>query len=256
MQALSNVSAIAALTVRDALRQKLAVNLLVFALFIISASIVISELTFGEQFRIISDLALTSAALFGTLIAVFLGANLVAGEVQRRTLYPVLAKPVSRTEYLLGRYGGLVATLTLNLVVMAVTTFAVLAVYRGGFGFLATTPIIVAFLALAAQFAIIAAVALVFSSFTNATLAAIATLAITVAGHLSRDAMPWWRERLGGRLLAYALPNLAALDFKVEVVYEQALAAGTVGTRLGYAVLYAATMLAIAAAIFGRRDLR
>jgi Cu-processing system permease protein len=256
MQALSNVSAIAALTVRDALRQKLAVNLLVFAIFIISASIVLSQLTFGEQYRIISDLALTSAAVFGTLIAVFLGANLVAGEVQRRTLYPVLAKPVSRTQYLLGRYGGLVATLTLNLLVMALSTIAVLVVYRGGFGFLATTPIVLAFVALAAQLAMVAAIALVFSTFTNATLAAIATLAMTASGHLSRDALPYLRERVAGRVLAHVLPNLAALDFKVEVVYEQAIAAGTVALRLGYAALYSATLLAIAAAIFGRRDLR
>jgi Cu-processing system permease protein len=256
MQSLSNVAAIAALTVRDALRQKLAVNLLVFALVLIAVSLVLSELTFGEQYRIISDLALTSAGAFGTLIAVFLGANLVAGEIQRKTLYPVLAKPVSRTQYLLGRYGGLVATLTLNLLVMAVSTIAVLALHRGGFGFLTSTPIALAFVALGAQLAMVAAIALVFSTFTNATLAAIATLALTVAGHLSRDAMPWWRERVAGRVLAHVIPNLAALDFKVEVVYEQALAAGTVGTRLGYAVLYAATMLAIAAAIFGRRDLR
>jgi Cu-processing system permease protein len=256
MQHLWNITVISALTLRDALRQKLAVNLLVFALVLIGASLVLSELTFGEQYRIISDLALTSAALFGTLIAVFLGANLVAGEIQRKTLYPVLAKPVSRTQYILGRYGGLVATLTLNLLVMAVSTVAVLALYRGGFGFLTSTPIALAFVALAAQFAIVAAIALVFSTFTNATLAAIATLAVTVSGHLSRDAVPYLRERLAGRILAHVLPNLAALDYKVEVVYEQAVPLGQAGLRLGYAALYAAFLLAVAAAIFGRRDLR
>jgi Cu-processing system permease protein len=256
MQTVSNVSAIAALTVRDALRQKLAMNLLVFALVLIAASLVLSELTFGEQYRIISDLALTSAAAFGTLIAVFLGANLVAGEVQRKTLYPVLAKPVSRTQYLLGRYGGLLATLTLNLLVMAVSTIAVLALHRGGFGFLTSTPIALAFVALGAQLAMVAAIALVFSTFTNATLAAIATLAITVSGHLSRDALPFLRERVAGRVLAHVLPNLAALDYKVEVVYEQAVPLAHAGLRLGYAALYVAFLLAVAAAIFGRRDLR
>lgn len=253
---MTKIAAIASVTVRDALRQKLAVNLLVFALLIISASILLSELTFGEQYRIISDLALSSASVFGTLIAVFVGAGLVAGDVQRRTLYPVIAKPVSRTEYLLGRYAGLVATLTLNLAVMALTTIAVLAVYRGSFKFLVSTPILVAFAALAAQLAIVGAVALLFSSVTNTTLAAICALGVAVAGYLSRDAIPVWRASRVGRALALAIPNLAALDYKVAVVYEEVVPAGDVALKLGYAALYVGVILALASAVFSRRDLR
>jgi ABC-type transport system involved in multi-copper enzyme maturation permease subunit len=102
-------------TVREALRQKLAVNLLVFAVALVSASFVISQLTFGEQYRVIVNIALSSMEIFGTLIAVFLGANLVAGDVQRRTVYAIVAKPVSRAQYVAGRYLGLVVTTTLNL---------------------------------------------------------------------------------------------------------------------------------------------
>lgn len=256
MAMLSNVAAIASLTVREATRQKIAANLLVFALVLIAGSVVLSELTFGEQYRIIADLALSSAAVFGTLIAVFLGAGLVAGDVQRRTLFPILAKPVSRTEYLLGRYGGLVATLTLNLAVMAAATIAVLAVYRSSFAFLTTTPLALAFVALAAQLAMVAAIALVFSTFTNTTLAVIATLALTAAGHLSRSAMPYWRQTLLGRVLAHLCPNLAALDLKVEVVYQRHVAIADAGLRLGYAAVYVALLLVIAAMVFSRRDLR
>jgi Cu-processing system permease protein len=252
----TKIAAIAAVTFRDALRQKLAVNLLVFALLIMAASIVLSQLTFGEQYRIIADLALTAAAVFGTLIAVFVGANLVAGDVQRRTLYPVLAKPVSRTEYLLGRYAGLVTTLTSNLVVMAVTTVAVVGIYRGDLGFLRDTPVVAAFVALAGQLAIVGAVALLFSSFTNATLAAICTLAIAVAGHFTREAIPYWRTSALGRAFGLVLPNLAALDYKVQVVYQQPVPAADLALKLLYAALYVAVLLAAAAAIFARRDLR
>jgi ABC-type transport system involved in multi-copper enzyme maturation permease subunit len=250
------IAAIAAVTVRDALRQKLAVNLLVFALLVISVSVVVSQLTFGEQYRIISDLALSSAAIFGTLIAVFIGAGLVAGDIQRRTLYPIIAKPVSRTEYLLGRYMGLLITLTLNLLVMTLTTVAVIWFYRGSPAFLVTSPILLAFLTLAAQLAMVGAIALLFSSFTSTTLAAICTLAVAVAGHLSRDAIPYWRASTVGRVAALLIPNLAALDYKVAVVYEDALRGGEVALRLGYAALYVGTALALASAIFSRRDLR
>jgi ABC-type transport system involved in multi-copper enzyme maturation permease subunit len=249
------IAAIASITLRDALRQKLAVNLLVFALVIIGASVVLSELTFGEQYRIISDLALTSAAVFGTLIAVFLGAGLIAGDVQRRTVYPILAKPVSRTQYVLGRFAGLAATLTLNLAVMALTTFAVIAYYRGGFEFVRTTPIAAAFVALAVQLGMVAAIAVLFSSFTNATLTAVVTLSLTVAGHLSREAFPVWLRSPLGRVAAYVLPNLASLDLKLEVVYEQPVPAASLALLLAYGVCYAGACLALAATIFSRRNL-
>ncbi len=253
---MTKIASIAWVTVRDALRQKLAVNLLLFALLIIAASIVLSSLTFGEQYRIIADLALSAAGIFGTLIAVFLGAGMIAGDVQRRTLYPILAKPVSRAQYLLGRYAGLVTTLTLNLAVMAATTFAVLTVYRGNFSFLASTPIAAAFLALAVQLAVVGALAVLFSSFTNTTLAAIFTLALVAAGHLSREAIPFYRDNPAARVMALLVPNLSVLDYKVQVVYEEAIAPGRLGITLAYGILYSALALALAAGVFSRRDLR
>jgi ABC-type transport system involved in multi-copper enzyme maturation permease subunit len=253
---MKKLAAIAWLTVRDALRQKLAVNLLLFALLLIAASFVISELTFGEQYRIIADLALSSAQLFGTLIAVFLGAGIVAGEIQRRTLYPILAKPVSRVQYLVGRYAGLVATLWLNLIVMAFVSVAVLAFYLGEWSFLWETPLAAAFAGLAAQLALVAAVAILFSTFTNATLAAIFGLALAVAGHFSREVFVYWRELPFLRTIGLVLPNLGALDYKVEVVYRDTVAAGDLALVLGYAAVYVGVTLALAAAIFARRDLR
>lgn len=253
---MSKVLSIAWVTLREALRQKLAVNLLLFALLVIVASIVVSELTFGEQYRIIADLCLSSAQLFGTLIAVFLGAGLVAGDVQRRSLYQVIAKPVGRWQYVLGRYLGLVLTLWLNLAAMGLTTLAVLGVYTGGLGFLATAPLLAALLGLAAQFAMVGAVAILFSSFTNATLASIFTLALALSGYFTRELFTYWRGLPFLRAVGLALPNLAALDLKVSVVYREPVGAGPFALSLGYAALYVATTLALAAAVFGRRDLR
>lgn len=250
------VLAIAGVTVRDALRQKLAVNLLFFALALIAASITVSELTFGEQYRIISDLALSAAGLFGTLIAVFLGAGLVAGDVQRRTLYPVLAKPVSRTGYLLGRYLGLLCTLLLNLLVMGLATLAVLALYQGGLAALPGRTLLVAYAGLGMQLAMVGAVAILFSSFTNATLASIFALALAVSGHFARDVFVFWREKPLLGTIGLVLPNLAALDFKVAVVYEEAVPAAQIGWAMLAGALYVACATSLAAAIFARRDLR
>ncbi|GEJ55658.1 ABC transporter permease [Anaeromyxobacter diazotrophicus] len=249
------IRCLAGLTFRESMRQKLAVNLLIFALLLIGASVVISQVTFGEQYRIIADLALTAAQLFGTLIAVFVGAGLVAGDVARRTLYPVIAKPISRTQYVVGRYLGLVLVLTLNLAVMAGTTVAVLAVYLRGFGFLAG-PLLPALAALAAQLAVVGAIAVFFSTFTNATLAAIFSLCLAFSGHFSRDVLAYWRGNPVLRAVGFALPHLSALDFKVQVVYQEAISGAQLGYALLYALLYATVALALSSAIFASRDLR
>ena len=112
-----------------------------------------------------------------------------------------------------------------------------------------------AFAALAVQLAMVAAIAVLFSSFTNATLTAVVTLSLAVAGHLSREAIPLWLRSPIGRVAAYVLPNLAALDLKLEVVYEQPVPLATVLVLLAYGACYAGVCLALATAIFSRRNL-
>jgi hypothetical protein len=102
----------------------------------------------------------------------------------------------------------------------------------------------------------VAAIAVLFSSFTNATLAAILTLALALGGHLAREALPYWQQSAAGRALSLIVPNLASLDLKVEVVYERSIALSSLALVGTYGILYSAACLALAAAIFARRDLR
>jgi Cu-processing system permease protein len=255
------VLTLASVTIREAIRQKLAVNLLVFAVALVSASFLISTLTFGEQYRVIVNIGLSAMEIFGTLIAVFLGAGLIAGDVQRRTVYPIVAKPVSRAQYVAGRYAGLVATTSLNLAVMAVFFMGVLAFYLDGLAFLRETPILVTIGGIALQLAMIAAVAVLFSTFTTPTLSAIFTLSLVVVGHVASDLVRYWSkqgEGLGllGKAIYVVVPNLEALNFKEAMVYKDALPAGPVALAFLYGVLYAVGVAAVAAAIFTRRDLR
>jgi Cu-processing system permease protein len=257
----TKILAIASLTVREALRQKLAVNLLVFALALVAASLTISSLTFGEQYRIIANLGLSSMEVFGTLIVTFLGAGLVARDVERKTVYPVITKPVSRAAYVTGRYLGLLATVTLNMAVMAVVFLAVLAVYLRGLGFLRDTPVLAVLLAMVVQFAMVGSVATLCSTFTTPTLSAIFTLSAVVSGHLTSDLVRYWSTQGSiasalGKAAYVLVPNLEALDLKEAVVYKDAVAPGFYLTGIGYGVLYAAAVATLAAAVFSRRDLR
>ena len=248
--------AIAGMTLREALRRKVQVNLLVFGVFLLAATYFISELTLGEMHRIISDLGLSSMELVGTLLAVFLGANLIAGDIERRVIYSVVAKPVSRTQYLLGRYLGVSAVLVLNLAVMAGALSAVLA-----FDARSAAPLdralFAAFAAMGLQLLVVAAVAVLFSSLTSTTLAAIFTLSLVIAGHLSGEMRALWTGEGAwlGRLLWYLLPNLGALSLNELVIYHRPVppSAWIAGA---YGILYAASAIAIAAVILERRDFR
>ncbi len=258
---MTKVMAIAAVTVREALRQKLAVNLLVFALALVVASFTISTLTFGEQYRIIVDLGLSAMEIFGTLIAVFLGAGLIARDVERRTVYPIVAKPVSRAAYIIGRYLGLVTTTTLNLLVMAVVFALVLAYYLKSFGFLHDSPFLAVLASMVVRFAMVGAVACFFSCFTTATLSAIFSLSLVVAGLLASELVRYWAKqgavsRAIGRAAFVVVPNLEALNLKEAMVYKDAVPLSFAVTGLGYGVLYAAAVVAFATAVFSRRDLR
>src|SRR6266545_1062582 len=180
------ILAVAAVTVREALRRKVQVNLLLFALLLVIVSLVVSTLTLGESHRIAADLGLTTMEAMGSLIAIFLGASAIAGDIERRVVYPIIAKPISRSGYLLGRYLGLAATLLLNLAVMGLTLAALLTVQEQSL-----RPLDLALLSAVAmigvQLLVVAAVAVLFSAVTTTTLAAIFALALTIAGRLSTE---------------------------------------------------------------------
>ncbi len=250
------ILALAGVTLREALRRKVQVNLLLFALFLVVASLVLSSLTIGEMHRIASDLGLTAMEAMGSLIAVFLGASLVAGDVERRVLYPVVAKPVTRAQYLLGRYLGLAATLLLNLAVMGATLAAMLVLEARSLRPL-DLPLLSAFAMMGVQFLVVAAVAVLFSAVTTTTLAAIFALALTLAGRLSNDLRTLWTGPGAGlgKALWYLLPNLSALSLNESVVYRTPPPASA-WLAVPYALLYVAAALALAAAVFERRDLR
>jgi Cu-processing system permease protein len=258
---LARMLAIAATTVREALRERLLHNLLVFAVLLVVGSLTISQLTLGEQFRIIANIGTSATQVFGTLIAVFLGVGLVTREIDRRTCYPALARPVSRAGFVAGKYLGLLAVLVLNVALMAAATAAVLLVYRGSASFL-DGAYVATFALTAVQLAICGAFAVLFSTFSTATLASIYTLSVVGAGWLFGEVRSFWLSAKQAelkelvRVLDFVLPNMTLLDLKESVTYGDPVALGSVLTRAAYGLGYAATLLLLATAIFTRRDIR
>ena len=242
-------------TFKEVLRDKVFYNLFVFALLMIGSALLLGTLTIGEQSKIIKDIGLASIDLFGVLIAIFVGVGLISKEIEKRTIYTIIAKPVHRYQFLLGRFAGLVFTMWVNTAVMLVAFCVILIV--GG-----TSPdsglMKAVGLMTVAQLIVLSA-AMLFSTFTTPTLSGIFTLALYVIGELTPD-LRTLSEKLSGvsrGLLSgsyYLLPNLALFNVNGEAVHGVPITAVYMLTAIGYGVSYAAVVLLLSCFVFQRRD--
>lgn len=257
---------------RDSVRDKVLYAIVVFAVLLIAASYLIGQLTAGQDLKIIKDLGLAAMSLFGLFIAVFIGIGLIAREIERRSIYAVLTKPVRRYEFIVGKYLGLVGTLVVNLAVMAAAYYAVLA-YMGWTlppaAVLAlpsgpTDPrLLLAIAMIACELSLVTAVALFCSTFSSsAVVSAGLTIGLYIAGQFGAD-LRNLQEVVGspaaaalGRTLYYVLPNFAAFDIKAQVVHALPIEPGYLVLTVGYAVVYISLLLVASAMIFARRDFK
>jgi len=249
------ISAIALNTFREAIRDRILYLLLVFALVLIGFSRLLSLLTVGDEEKIIKDLGLSAISLFGVLISVFVGVSLVYKEIERRTILTLLANPVRRWQFVAGKYAGLLLVLGLNVGLMFAALSALLWI-RGE----SPSRLLPAVLLIMVELAIVTAFATLFSAYTNPILAALGTLAVYVAGHLSwsldllKQRLPEgvWRQLCD--VLHAVLPNLDRLDLKAQVVHGIATPAGYVGAAVAYGASYSVVVLILACAVFERRN--
>ena len=249
---------IAGNTIRELVRNKLLYNLLFFAVLLIGSSMFVAQLTIGQWDRIILDMGLSAIELFGVLIAVLIGVGLVAGEIERKTVFPTLAKPVPRAGFLLGRYAGLLAMLAVNVVIM----MSALALVLRAAQYTMTATVIAAAFLIFLELALLAAAAMFFGSFTTPVLASAFSLALFLIGHLLGD-LKLFRERSQSGLAQALtgvfyriLPDLELLNLKSQAANELAAPQGFVSTATLYGVVYAALLLLLAAGVFSRRDLK
>lgn len=255
------VVSIARNTFREAVRDRVLYNLVLFVLLLTGAAVFIGELSGGQERKIIVDLGLSAMLLFGVFIAIFVGVGLVYKEIERRTVYAIFAKPVGRGEFLIGKYLGLCLTLLVNVVVMgAGVTLALLYVSRGGDPLaLSIWP---AILLIYVELMILTGVALLFSCFSSPAMSALLTFFVFIIGHFSADlkslsnSMGTAAARWLFRSIYYLLPNLANLSFTTAAAHGQTPAATQMMAAIAYALIYISVILAGATLIFRRRNFK
>ena len=258
MRALSSLMAIATTTVREAIRNRLLYTLLLFALLLILAGILLSSLSYVERERILQDVGFGAIRLFGVAIAVFVGVGLIHKEVERRTVYTILSKPISRAEFLLGKFAGLVLTIWMQMGVM-ITAFAAVS-WLVGAPLGATHA--AAFLLIAVELVVMTAIATLFSAFTTPMLSSFFSAGMWIAGNLTRDLrdIGATAELESVRLLTLwlhrILPDLESFNLTIEAAHGLPIAASDVWLAVVYGCAYAALVLVLGVVVFERRDLR
>jgi Cu-processing system permease protein len=256
---------------RESVRDKVLYNLVLFAVLMMGASYLIGQLTAGQDVKIIKDLGLAATSIFGLFMAIFIGIGLVSKEVERRSIYSLLSKPIERSHLLLGKYLGLVLTLAVNLTIMAAALYVVLA-YMQWVG----NPIVVSewdrpaldpamLKAVALTFvelSVVTAIAVFFSTFSTPMLSAAMTFGFFIAGRFSADLRNFHdvvespaAARLAGALY-WILPNLGRFDVRSQVVHGAAVPAEYLALSTAYGALYVAALLVAATAVFVRRDFK
>src|ERR1041385_4582017 len=183
---LGRVRAIALNTFRESIRDRVLYNLILFVLILVAASVFVSDLSLDTESQFTAALGLSVMLVFGALIAIFIGVALVFKEIDRKTIYNLLSKPVHRHEFILGKYFGLCLTLLVNAAVMVVGTEIALWYVNGQLTPLHASVLAAAYL-IYLELAVMVAVALMFSTFTTPMLAALFSFAIYVIGNLSND---------------------------------------------------------------------
>lgn len=254
------ILSIMANTFRESIRNKILYAILAFALFVIGLTFFLADLSMGDLARIILDVGLASIHVFGVIMAVFIGITLVSHEVERKTVYLILSKPVPRWEFVVGKALGLGLTLALTTLVMACVLFVVHAGYR--YGGRAETGIFVASAGIYMELVLLVCLASFFSTFTTSVLSAIFTLSMFTIGHVTKDLLVFGEQasapavRWTAKVLFYLLPNLENFNWKNDIVYGGARSLSSVLLAAGYLTAYAGAVLLLACLLFSRKDFK
>ncbi|HXF40110.1 MAG TPA: ABC transporter permease [Blastocatellia bacterium] len=255
------VRTIALNTFRESVRDRVLYNLILFVLILVAASVFVSDLSLDMESQFTAALGLAAMLVFGALIAIFIGVGLVYKEIDKRTIYNLLSKPVHRHEFIIGKYAGLCLTLLVNTLVMVMGTELALWYVNGKFVPLQTAVLAASFLVYC-ELALMVAVALMFSSFTTPLLAALFSFAIYLIGHLSKDLLEMAtlsNSSLTRAILItlyYLLPNLSNFGFITEASHGRIVPMRMIVSATIYAIVYIGILLSATVLIFHKRNFK
>jgi ABC-type transport system involved in multi-copper enzyme maturation permease subunit len=248
-------------TFREAVRDRVLYSLVFFALLMMAAAVLVGQISIGIEDTVIVTLGLSAISMIGLLIAVFIGVALVSKEMDKCTLYALLAKPVRRWEFLLGKFGGLVLTLAVNTGAMALGLLVVMLYVKHSLQ-RSDAVVLVAVYFILLKLALVVALALLFSCFTTPLLAILFTVGLYIVGLYVQELRDMPLEVMSPAMssftkwLSYLLPNFENFNVMAMAAHGRAVPGALILQNTLYAVVYCTIVLTAAAAVFSRRNLK
>ena len=248
-------------TFREAVRDRVLYNLVFFALVMIGAAIFVGQISIGIERLVIVNLGLSAISLFGLVMAIFIGVGLVSKEIEKRTLHSLLAKPIRRWEFLVGKYAGLLLTLTINTAFMTLGLSAAL-FYVGRPLVRPDVSIMIAIYFILLALALVTAMALFFSCFSSPILSTLFTLAIYITGIFAKDIRDFGDLasspllKAFSRVVYYLVPNFHNFNAIAAAAHGEGIPFSLVAQNTLYAACYVTLLLLASSAIFSARDLK
>ena len=258
---MSRILIVARNTFREAVRDRVLYNLVFFALLMIASAVLVGQISMDVETVVVISLGLSAISLIGLLIAIFIGVGLVSKEIDKRTLHAVLAKPLRRWEFLLGKFSGLLLTLTVNAAAMAAGLFLAMLFVKHSFA-RGDVVVLVAVYLILLKLALVVALAMLFSCFTSPLLAILFTSGLYVAGLFVSELRSLQATQLNPQsqklfaILSYLLPNFGNYDVMGAAAHGRMVPGSLILHTTMYTVLYCAIVLTAAAVIFSRKDLK
>jgi ABC-type transport system involved in multi-copper enzyme maturation permease subunit len=252
------VWAVALNTFKETVRNRILVNILVFAIGLILLSLFVGEWSMYQQAKVIKDVGLSAMSIFGLLIAIFIGIRLMVQELEQKTIYIIASKPIHRWEIICGKYLGLSITLALNVILMTIAFWFANFMVEGIIDF----DLIPAIILIYVEILLIVCFSIFFSSFISPTLSALATLIVFIGGHLSeilRDFVQVYPDRGYHWLLKiiyYIVPNLENLNLKLVAVEHIPQSPYVLRDGIIYGLAYILVLLLITSVIFEKKDFK
>ena len=256
----SRLAAITLNTFREAVRDRVLYNLIIFALLLVASAPLFGEISIGLEKLILVNVGLSAISIFGIIIAIFIGIGLVSKEIEKRTLYTILSRPVRRWEFVTGKYLGLLLTLVVNTAFMTIGFFAALLIATRTFT-RDDAGLLVAIYFIILQFFIVTAITLLFSSFSSPIFSAIFAFALFVIGTFAEDLRNFANLAEGltkwlAIAAAWLVPNVSSLNVIAQVAHAEHISGKLVLFNTLYALLYSTAAIAVAVLIFERRNLK
>lgn len=256
---LSRIWVIASNVFKEVIRDRVLYLVAVYAVLLLLAAGLLPDVAAGAHGKITLDLGLAGIHLLGLIVTVFVGTSLINKEIEKRTVLVLIAKPVSRLEFIIGKHLGLSAVLAVLMVLLTTIYVTVLIVNQTAFSWVS---ILLAILFTFVEMALLTAVAMLFGVFTSSLLATLLTIAVYLVGHLSQDiiALGQLSENANFQRIAngmyLVLPDLERLNLRNEAVYGLVLLPPVpeLLSHLAYGLLYIVLLLTLSVVIFARRQ--